>query len=134
MKLKRSLNCKSKEEEKMNKTLNSKERSRAKLDNKTTKTTALDEFKKKREEKLQKIEEEKKKEEVIDENNDAEHKKKWKTNNIYSSDSSDDDMPDQDLQKNVAQVPVHPCLHSAHLPFPQDLGQDQGLRDTKQKG
>ena len=98
------------------------------------KTAALDEFNKKREEKLQKIEEEKKKEEVIDENNDAEHKKKWKTNNIYPSDSSDDDMPDQDLQKNVTQVPVHPCLLSAHLPFPQDLGQDQGLRDTKQKG
>jgi len=88
----------SKEEEKMNKTLDTKERSRARkveLDNKTKKTkksTALDELKKKREEKLQKIEEEKKKEEVIDEKNDAEHKKKWKTNDIYSSDSSDDDI------------------------------------------
>merc|ERR1719312_2049220 len=101
MKLKRSLNCKkrrSKEEEKMNKTLDTKERSRARkveLDNKTKKTkksTALDELKTKREEKLQKIEEEKKKEEVIDEKNDAEHKKKWKTNDIYSSDSSDDDI------------------------------------------
>jgi len=88
----------SKEEEKMNKTLDTKERSRARkveLDNKTKKTkksTALDELKKKREEKMQKIEEEKKKEEILEEKNDAEHKKKWKTNDIYSSDSSDDDI------------------------------------------
>eukprot|EP00090_Calanus_glacialis_P047116 TRINITY_DN9579_c0_g1_i1.p1 TRINITY_DN9579_c0_g1~~TRINITY_DN9579_c0_g1_i1.p1 ORF type:complete len:656 (-),score=273.09 TRINITY_DN9579_c0_g1_i1:250-2217(-) len=88
----------SKEEERVNKTLDTKERSRARrvdLDNKTKKTkksTALDELKKKREEKMQKIEEVKKKEEVVGELDEAGQKKKWKTNDIYSSDSSDDDV------------------------------------------
>jgi len=88
----------SKEEERVNKTLDTKERSRARkveLDNKTKKTkksTALDELKKKREEKMQKIEEVKKKEDVVGELDEAGQKKKWKTNDIYSSDSSDDDV------------------------------------------
>jgi len=87
-----------KEEERLNRTLDTKERSRARkveLDNKTKQTkksTALDELKKKREEKLQKAEEEKKKEEAVEDKDENAHKKKWKTNDIYSSDSSDDDV------------------------------------------
>jgi len=82
---------KSQVEERMNKTLDTKERSRARrteISKKTDKkSTALDELVRKREEKQFKKDEKEDKEEKTEDG-----KKKWKTNDIYSSDSSDDEV------------------------------------------
>ena len=94
---------KNQEEERLNKTLDTKERSRARrteISKKTDKkSTALDELVKKRELAQMKKDEKEEKEEE-----EEEGKKKWKTNDIYSSDSSDDEV-DKDGRKQSRSPP-----------------------------